>query len=226
MKKLKRSWWDYLLQVVTVFLGVTAGFVLNNWEKERENRKLERQFLTSFYNELESDQEALIAEIQKDSLWLADSKHLLKERAHKRFPNDSTFAVYNRFRNISMLYLPNNSFQNLVNSGNLGIIRNFELSNLLSQYSNMKEGLSVLDNHFLDFYNKYVTDFQIREVDIVTDRFIHPEVAQGSYFFNIFSGYFSLLNNRYHYYKDLLKRSQEVQSVLKKELKKEKEDAV
>ncbi len=54
-KKNKRSWTYYFLELLVVFIGVTAGFLLNNWRDDNAELRLEKKYLESFYADVETD---------------------------------------------------------------------------------------------------------------------------------------------------------------------------
>lgn len=46
------NWTALLLEMVVVFLGVTAGFLLNSWQSERADRELEQKYIADFIDDV------------------------------------------------------------------------------------------------------------------------------------------------------------------------------
>ena len=60
LSKLKVDWSDFIMEVISIFLGVTVAIIVNNWS---ENAKNTHQEATIFQN-LEVDLNNEIAEIE------------------------------------------------------------------------------------------------------------------------------------------------------------------
>ena len=74
-KIINYEWGKLFFELVVVFLGVTAGFVLNNFRMEQEEKKLEDKYLESFLQDVEFDIPALENAVRTDSVWLARENH-------------------------------------------------------------------------------------------------------------------------------------------------------
>ena len=73
MSKNRTNKWHYTLELLVVFIGVTAGFILNNWRENAAEKKLEYKYLNSFYrdvqnNENEIDSLILSSQLKSDKL--------------------------------------------------------------------------------------------------------------------------------------------------------------
>ena len=53
------SAWKYFFELIVVFLGVTAAFMLDQWGESRNERKKENKYLSNIMNELEMDSRKL-----------------------------------------------------------------------------------------------------------------------------------------------------------------------
>ncbi len=51
----QKKWMHYLLELLVVFIGVTAGFLLNNWREDNAELNLEKKYLESFYADVTAD---------------------------------------------------------------------------------------------------------------------------------------------------------------------------
>ena len=59
-----RSWKSYLFEMVTIIMGITIPFLLNEWRIQQSNQKQEVQILTDIHENLVTDSLLLTEEIQ------------------------------------------------------------------------------------------------------------------------------------------------------------------
>ncbi|MBN2362656.1 hypothetical protein JXL83_00830 [candidate division WOR-3 bacterium] len=69
------------LELLVVFLGVTAGFVLNNWRSDFQERQLEKKYIAGFLQDIQFNIEELETQIEKDSTWLERASPLVLSMA-------------------------------------------------------------------------------------------------------------------------------------------------
>ena len=81
-KKNNSNWKYYIIELLVVFVGVTAGFLLNAWRQENAELKLEQKYLNSFYNDLTSDENSLDSLIIHSQIKVDSLMIILKEKQH------------------------------------------------------------------------------------------------------------------------------------------------
>ena len=130
-------------EILLVVIGILIALQINNWNDARKIRVKELHYLQN----IKSDLIVNIAEMQN---YLADrnEKIAAAERILEHFEGKpiSDISAFNadgvNIYSWQKFYQSNNTFQELVNSGNLAIISNDEIKNVLlnieSQYKKMK----------------------------------------------------------------------------------------
>ena len=83
MKRKKKkefiNWRQLGLELLVVFLGVTAGFILNNWRSSAQENQLRDKYLTSFHRDISQNIEDLKKSIDADSYgWFREMPTLSK----------------------------------------------------------------------------------------------------------------------------------------------------
>ena len=66
--KLKIDWSDFLLEIVSVFIGISIAFAVDNWREEKSNTKIEQGYLVGISNDIEKDIVILERNIKFDEL--------------------------------------------------------------------------------------------------------------------------------------------------------------
>ncbi|MEQ9591314.1 MAG: hypothetical protein RLN86_01890 [Cyclobacteriaceae bacterium] len=140
------NWVDHTINFIVVIVGVTIAFYLSNQKEVIERRELERNSLESIVTDLDYDIEFLTHS--------TDTLNLLKRKL-SGFVNVLSAGLASRdslFQYISIYYvqipfLPaDNTYQSLVTSGNLDVIRDFELRKGITElYHRDYEAIHVVD---------------------------------------------------------------------------------
>lgn len=205
------------MELLVVFLGVTAGFLLNNWSIERDVRDLEAHYVSSFLIDVDSN----IAEIEgftrEDSIWLRRAQPVLGQLQAKSLPLDSAKTVISMILNISSFEARQGTYEDIINSGNLNILQNFELKSTLSNYKLNIEGAQFINSYSYDYFNTYVMPFVFEEIDLANGRIIDSNVLNEVRFSNVFAGYISMIQQRNAAYIELLRESKNLKRMLLEE---------
>lgn len=135
---------DLLIVIVGVFIGIEAA----NWNTSRQDRQEERRYYGQIIVDLDSDLKAL-----EDAGRFARANDLAGEfvlasliddavarRRPGRFASSIVYAGY--------LYFPRSSrqtYDELISTGNLGLLRDYELKRAISQYYALADTLRQWD---------------------------------------------------------------------------------
>ena len=211
-----RKW---IMELLVVFLGVTAGFLLNNWREQQQEKKLEKKYLIRFLEDINSNIADLEKSIASDSLWLSQAKPILLSMKDHTLP-DSTKKPVRMIQRVSRLDLQTSTYEDITNSGNLNLIRDFELKRKLTQYQAAIEGTRFVEESFYSYFSSFVMPFLMKNYDFLGDRFTEKKSITSPQFSNIFTGYYSLVVQRRETYRELLKKSTDLRTFLSATLNK------
>ena len=210
------NWGKLSLELIVVFFGVTAGFLLNNWRMSSHDKQLEKSYLKGLAEDATQNQINIQSSINLDSIWLSRATPLLGIFAQGNFPIDSAksaielMIVFHRFEAWT------NTYQNIVNSGNMNIIKNFELRKQIIDYQDAINGLTALDEIYYTFYRDYTIPLTIKEFNLASGTLIGKTVSNPTMLTNIFSLQYWMVLERNKHYKNLLFKSNELNSSLQK----------
>ena len=213
--KLKNYNWEKLsLELVAVFLGVTAGFVLNNWQVEHQERRLEQKYISGFQQDVAYNNSELENALQADSLWLARTKPLILLVKEKTLPIDSAHVIMRLLSNISRIEYNTGTYSDITNSGNLNLITDFELKDQIVDYQIAINGVNFIDDYFYQYFSDFVMPLTFREYNILNGEFGDLTVIKSNSFSNVFAGYYSMIQQRQAAYKSLLVKSKSLEAKL------------
>jgi hypothetical protein len=153
IKNVKANWWDHLINLVVVFLGVTIAFQMGNWKENRERRQLEKDFCINLIADLEEDIKVLNYLNDTMPSYIYHSQQLAYSIYRQDFNNDST--IYRIFKLYEQTYfLPNQTtYQSYSNAGMLDVLRNTEIRKSITLYYESS-------NSFIERIEKAAEDFR------------------------------------------------------------------
>lgn len=217
-KWLKKSWLKLILEVFVVFLGVTAGFLLNNWRSKEIDKNLEKKYISAFDADVNYNINELEQAVRDDSIWFLQATPLLHLLRDNIITTDSARKAVELISTIKITTLHEGTYKEIIHTGNLKIVSSFSLKEKIVDYYLSVEDVEAFNDYFFSFYDDFVMPFVVSEVNIINLTFRNKKIIKSFKFSNTFALYFSLVQQRNKYYKDLLKSSYS----LKKEIEKYK----
>lgn len=204
---MKKQGLKLLLELFIVFLGVSGGFFLNNWGIQQDELELEGKYLYAFNQDLDHNILELTNALEKDSLWLVQAEPFLQSFAKDEFIQDSTASLLQLVVQYQQVDIRNGTYTELSYSGNLNLIRDFDLKGEIVQYHLDLDGLKFLDDHLYKYFNEFVMPMMVDEFDMLNAKFIDAKFANTPRFSNVVVGYYSMIQQRLDKYKELLNAS-------------------
>lgn len=209
----------YLIDLAVVITGVTAAFLLNSaWDKIKRNQ-LEKKYLASFLNDIESDlklaQETVESNKQKSDRSKAFIE-LIKTDSHSA---DKALEIFQDIATINQFAPKMTTYISIVNSGNLSIMRDFELKEKLIHYYKSFEEIKLKEKISNDFIFNTAIPYMYKNVDLLNHKIIDPDIIRENDFKNIFLGYFALSGQLLEAYETLKESNEKISACLKKSIK-------
>ena len=144
-------------EILLVVIGILIALQINNWNENRKERIIEIKYLKNLKHDLQSDSTDLV--YYKD-IRIGQSnaaKELIKYAKSKNLSDiyflDSLFTTVMLWWE----FVPNNNtFEELRSSGNLKLIQNDSIKNLLLDLSKENEELVSSRNHIRRDYEEYL----------------------------------------------------------------------
>jgi len=131
---------------------------------------------------------------------------------------DSAASAIALVASISKSILQMNTYKDIVNSGHMNLLRDFDLKEKLVKYYSSVEGIEFIDDYVYSFYNKVVTPFIFSEFDIVKNEFVNPGIVKSVRFSNVITGYYALVQLRNSFHSDILVQSLALKSELSRRI--------
>ncbi len=201
------DWKKLFFELFVVFLGVTAGFLLNNWQLSRQDKQLEKEYLNGFIHDADENIDELQSMVKKDSIWMESMRPKLLDIKEKKLPIDSANEVVRKISLISKADIQKGTYEDITNSGHLNIIDDYNIKKEIVDYNIAISGVRFMDNYFYTYFNNFVMPFIFTNYNVIEGRITNSEVIRSTQFSNIVTGYFGMVQQREAIYKRLLSKS-------------------
>lgn len=210
----KINWQTHIIELLVVFLGITAGFVLQNNKEENADKELEQKYVVGIHADVLENIENLQEGIKSDSLWLAKNRYAVKLIAFDSLSLDSATSLIKTMISYSEFSEQTTTYENLLNSGNLNLIEDYDLKQKIVEYHKEFENFQLLETYFHDYYSETLTPFLMTYFDLFSQKLTATNTHKSILFQNIFASHFSLTQQRCEGYKGLLNDSKKMEKLL------------
>ena len=199
MKKKKGrgiSWLKLLLELLVVFVGVTAGFLLNNLREERVNREVEHIYLENLMSNLTADSIEITNHIAANRNNVEMSRRAVESFSDDGISADLALGALSVMVTYNDISLQDATYQSIVGSGNLGKISDLEFRMQLIAYYQFLDQVRTVETVHNDYISTYVLPFVMKNMDMTAGRLIENFDPNGIEFKNLTGGYYVLENQK------------------------------
>jgi hypothetical protein len=107
--------------------------------------------------------------------------------------NDSALVLMSVIATFNNLNMQNSTYESIVNSGNLGLIRDFDLREELVNYYRYQSAIRDVEQVYNDYITDYVIPLFFNSVDMLTGTLAEDFRTESMEFKNITAGYYMLV---------------------------------
>ena len=135
-RKLQLNWRSAIGEFAIILLGVLAALAVDNWNSDRKDRVLEREYLLSLLEDFEADRNSLKNAMRRSEEIASAQQTVLSIAESRQFgitPSDFVYAL----SEVGLLVLATHSrrtVNDLMSTGNLQIIESDEVRTALANY--------------------------------------------------------------------------------------------
>ena len=214
----KLNWLNHFLNFVSVILGVSLAFFLNDYAIDKQLAQKQHLFLNALYEEIDRDIQVYDTyQIQRNQLQV-ETLNFCIQSLQERTNSDSVLSVISQaigYRN----YQPSKvAFESISQSGNYELIRDFELSrDLINYYNVLGEEAKLRGIEQINFYQGEVLRWMLDNTNVSSTR---AEDLYSAAFINRLIVYRSLVKNKIAQYERLVTQGEKLKLKVETELAK------
>jgi hypothetical protein len=158
-KHLRSDWFRYGFETIAVVVGILVAFALDNWNEERKQDLLEIEYLNG-----------LTADLANDTIYynhrIANSEWIVEHHMdfiHQMYLTQNSLEdVRELFKNVDYnsehLTTQNSTYIELINSGNLSILSNTVLKDLIIDYYRENERAAEHVSEFNEVSSRHLVE--------------------------------------------------------------------
>ena len=140
-------------EIVLVVIGILIALQINNWNENLKKVRQEQETLSNLKQDFEYNRNELLSVLKSNSENIKSAITVLNKTG-SRYSEDFDLDPILGDVTSSVYYYPKNGFLNdLINSGNLGIIKSNELRNRLSSWMPRLDDLNLRQKATKEFEN-------------------------------------------------------------------------
>ncbi|MBT8219038.1 MAG: hypothetical protein KJP00_04405 [Bacteroidia bacterium] len=179
-------------EILLVVIGILIALSINNWNEQRKNNNLERQFLTGLRADLVSDSTLFSKRIQEAENHIRFNRSFIEELYKEQRTYNDIKSLYKKLSLYSdLLTIQNSTYQELINDGKLNLIRNEELKSAIINYYNATEEAS---KHIEEFNMFSVNNLLIAVEKIPNILILYNDLNIGSFDYKL-KGQYEFVND-------------------------------
>jgi len=136
------------LEAFPVFLGITAGLLLERWKNHRAARREEQGYLEGFARDLQRIRHNVLEDIEALDRWLKGAKEALESQ--------DTAGLLRQLQSLRTSEVAFPTYVLALNTGGFRVIRSFVLRDRLVEVALTLEWITQMDRIVTSFYLQHV----------------------------------------------------------------------
>ena len=218
--KMKRYLIFGIVEVFLVVTGILIALSINNWDNKKSQRRDELNIYKNIHSKIKDDREGLegLIDYNKSHQTLfqfADQIISANDRSKidtliKLFPKLTEYSDFNKSSNI---------YQNLLNSGELKLLKN---TNVISMLQNLEETyiyLNRMENIHLQVVMEVIAPVLLNTINFSSDEVERPNALYSLQFQNFFIVSISIMEEKDDVYQRALREIDVISQLIEEELK-------
>lgn len=139
---IRTNWQAYLLEIIVVIIGITISFSLNNLKEKNDRKKLELAYQVSLLNDIHADTEELERVIDETRQVIEKATRVISIVEENKLQRINTPEFLEDIRGVlgrPAFISKDITFSDMKSSGNIQLIRDMKLKNLIFEYYRVYE---------------------------------------------------------------------------------------
>ncbi len=186
------NWFEQGIELLVVFIGITAAFLLNNWRSDLETKELEQKYLHSLLEDVRADS-VLLQNAMETNHKKTEAIHnfLYETIEQKNWSLDSVLTISVQVFNVINFSQNRTTYTSILNSGDFKIFENYDLTKSVVKYYKQYDHVKIVEDIYLNSISDMWTPFLFEHIDVIHNKLINEKVFRQPQFSNLVAGAYS-----------------------------------
>lgn len=163
---LKTKWIKYLIETVTIILGILGAVALDNWNQDRKDAKLRIEYITRVQEDLLADRNEIMEQTEILDTRIKSVNELIPLFGQSIAPHDTLLSLITSLWYSGDFIEHDHTFQDLVNTGRFELLTPDELRQGLYELYAVYEELNSFEDHIKEDNRLYIYNPALQNYDI------------------------------------------------------------
>ncbi len=201
---------NYFIELIVVFIGITAAFLLNNWREDYKSDELEGKYLSSIKNDVIQDSINVNEILKLNEEKAVKFKKYIASTVEGISSMDSAVILFQNILTIPKFYPQSNTYESIKYSGNLNLISSYNMREAITNYYESFTTIQSQQKMTVEFINDYAIKFVFKNIKILNWQIINKNNVDFNEVNNIIVGYYALLEQNIKLEKEIVIRNKEL----------------
>lgn len=207
-------------EILLVMIGISLAFQVNNWNDRRIKQASEVRYYENIRDQIAGDKALILSQVDYNNLYRAQfnyANEILEANDHTKI--DTLGRIVRNLTQYSDFDRQDNIYETLVNSGEIKILRNYDILNTIRTLEEKYRYMNRMENIHYDAMMSHVIKSINPVIKFSTGKIQKPQVVYAYEFQNLLLSLLQIMTEKDKVYHEALHEIEEITDLINKELK-------
>ena len=207
-------------EIILVVAGILIALSINNWNNKKADSKAELQIIKNLKNQINEDKEVIKGVIDYNNLYLKQFNfaHQIIENNDRSQIDTLKKIAFSLFR-YSDINIGSTIYQNMVNSGELKLLKNSTIIDMLQGLESSYIYMNRLEENHFQLTLRFVGPGVMDNINLSSGKVDRPDELYKLPFHNQFLAFSVIMKEKNEVYQRGLKEIESITKLIDEELK-------
>lgn len=207
-------------EILLVMIGISLAFQVNNWNDRRIKQASAVRYYENIRDQITEDKALIISQVDYNDRYLGQFNYAYGIlEANDRSKIDTLGLIVRNFTQYSDFDRQGNIYETLVNSGEIKILRNYDIVNKIRTLEEKYRYMNRMENIHYDAMMSHVIKSINPVIKFSTGKIQKPEVVYAYEFQNLLLSLLQIMTEKDKVYHEALHEIEVITDLIEEELK-------
>lgn len=206
-------------EILLVMIGISLAFQVNNWNDDRINKNAEIRYYENIRDQIADDRSLILEQVHFNNRYMSRFKYLNQViENNNRDKVDSLGTIVRDLTQYSDFDRQGNIYETMVNSGEIKLLRNYDIVNGIRELEEKYTYLNRMENIHYDAMMTHVIMAINPIVKFSDGRVMNPDAIYSYEFQNLVLAVIQIMSEKDMVYNEALYEIERVNELIDEEL--------